>query len=151
MPGKYVLAKDADLFIERDVSGQVKEFQITGFVETVSQGSTMKPYGISRILSTGTTAITINLEPPVAGSEKTIILQSTAANAGEVSVFLGSGITVGGNAAHSYITFSTLATEYQALRLVGLTTALWAVVGVASTVGGFGVATGIRSSSVASS
>lgn len=115
--------------------------------------STASPYGISFIQMTGTdpstSPATLTLGAPVAGCEKTIILGSTAAYVNTVDIDLGSGVRVDGTSDGRYIAFSSLGTDYQAVTLLGLSTAKWAVKSVNSTVGQFNAATGIRVSTAA--
>lgn len=114
--------------------------------------SSMIPYGVSWIqVSAGdlsTSPRLATLGAPITGVEKTIIFATTAAYINTLDVDLGIGVGVGhitGTSDARYIGFSTLATEYQTVNLIGLTTALWGVKSVDSTVGGFGTAAGIRS------
>jgi len=114
--------------------------------------STMTAYGIARVnVAVGdpsTSPLLASLAAPIAGVEKTIIFATTVAYVNTLDVDLGIGVGV----AHltnttdaRFIGFSTLATEWQAVTLIGLSTALWGVKSVDSTVGGFGTAAGIRS------
>lgn len=128
------------------------------YVETItcSSGgvspSTITPYGISYItVATGdpsTSPRLVSIGNPIPGVEKTIIFASTAAYVNTLDVDLGADSGVGhitGSTTARFIAFSTLASEFQAVTLMGLTTALWGVKCVDSTVGGFGSAAGIRS------
>lgn len=128
------------------------------FLETIvatSSGlvpSSMTAYGISYVSYGGdytTSPRTATLANPIIGVEKTIIIASTVAVANPIEIYLGANTVVGGSSDQRYIFFSTLAEEWQAISLVGITTAQWAVKSVNSTVGGFGIATGIRPSSIA--
>lgn len=111
--------------------------------------STVPNYGVTVVSMTGTDPSTsprlLYMAAPTAGVAKTIVVGSTAAYINSINVDMGTGVTVNGIAANAFIAFSTLATEYQSLSLLGLSTAAWAVVGCNSTVGSFGVASGIRS------
>ena len=109
--------------------------------------SSMTAYGISYVKMTGTdpstTPGTLTLAAPIPGVRKTIILGSTAAYINTLDIDLGTGVSLGD--ANQFIGFSTLGTGYQGLELVGISTTLWGVIGVNSTVGTFNAATGIRS------
>jgi hypothetical protein len=127
------------------------------FVETLqlSSGgvspSSMTSYGLSVIDMTGTDPSTavklITLAPPIVGVKKNIVFNSTVAYANTIDIDLGAGVGVQGSTTNRYIYFSTLAANPQAINLVGITTALWSVLSVDSTIAGgfFGAATGIRS------
>jgi hypothetical protein len=105
-----------------------------------STATYLKPYGVSLLttgLSADTTAI-FRLDPPIPGVEKTIVWGSTTVGT------MGSKITVtnstGGGAglqtsAGSSFTCAS-SSAGAVLRLVGVTTALWAVVN-GSTASGF--------------
>lgn len=114
--------------------------------------STMVANGISRIqVATGdpsTSPLLVYLAAPITGVEKTIMFETTAAYINTLDIDLGATVGVGhitGSTTARFIGFSTLATEFQAVTLIGLSTALWGVKTVDSTVGGFGSAAGIRS------
>jgi hypothetical protein len=114
--------------------------------------STATAYGVTRVnVAAGdpsTSPRLITLGVPIPGVEKTIIFASTAAYVNTLDVDLGAGAGVGhltDSTTARFIAFSSLATEWQTVKLVGLSTALWGVLAVDSTIGGFGVATGIRS------
>lgn len=116
--------------------------------------STMSNSGITRIYSTGggdpsTSPVVITLAAPVSGCEKTIHLESTAAFVNTVDVDCGSGVRISGSSDGRWISFSSLATIPQSITLQGLSTALWGVKCVNSTVGSFSLATGIRASTAA--
>lgn len=115
--------------------------------------STMTPYGICRIISTGgdpsTSPATVTLAAPVIGCEKTIIQETTAAYVNTIDIDLGANNRVQGTSDARFIAFSSLAGDHQSITLIGLTTAKWGVKSVDSTLGGFGVATGIRATTVA--
>jgi hypothetical protein len=107
--------------------------------------STFTAYGVTVIGTSGvaTSAIGLGyLAAPIIGVEKTIILKSTrAANLLDISV--STNVLIDGTTG-SFIGFSSLGTAYQAITLIGLTTAMWGVKSVNSTVGGWNAATGIR-------
>ena len=115
--------------------------------------STMSPYGITRIISTGgdpsTSPALIYLAAPVIGCEKTIIQETTAAYINTLDIDLGANVRVQGTSDGRFIAFSSLAEDHQSITLIGLTTAKWGVKCVDSTLGGFGVATGIRATTIA--
>lgn len=115
--------------------------------------STMSPYGIARIISTGgdpsTSPVTVTLAAPVIGCEKTIFFETTAAYVNTVDIDLTSDVRVNGTSDAQYIAFSSLAGDCQSITLIGLTTAKWGVKNVDSTLGNFGVATGIRATTIA--
>jgi len=117
--------------------------------------STASCYGISDIIPSGnSTNGTISLAAPVIGCEKTFVYRSTVASSNWVAIDVdpaAAGIRVDGSSDGRYVRFSTLGTAYQAVTLIGLTTAIWAVKSVNSTVGGFNAAGGIRMTTIASS
>ena len=107
----------------------------------------MVAFGISRISMTGgdpsTSPATVSLAAPIAGVEKTIILETTAAYINTIDVNLSTNVGISGTS-NQFIAFSTLATDWQTITLFGVTTAMWAVRSVNSTVGAWNAATGIR-------
>ena len=114
--------------------------------------SSMVNYGVSLIAvaagDPSTSPLLAYLAPPLTGVEKTIIFATTVAYINTLDVDLGIGVGVGhltGTTSARFIAFSSLAAEYQTVNLIGLSTALWGVISVDSTVGGFGAAAGIRS------
>ncbi len=115
--------------------------------------STASAYGITAISMSGgdpsTSPATLTLAAPVQGCEKYICLMSTAAYVNTIDIDLGSGVRVQGASDSRYIAFSSLAADYQAITLLGISTSKWVVKGVDSTLGGFGAATGIRASTAA--
>jgi hypothetical protein len=117
--------------------------------------STMSPYGITRIISTGgnpsTSPATVTLAAPVVGCEKTIIQETTAAYANTLDIDLGANVRVQGTSDARYIALSSLAEDHQSITLIGLTTSKWGVKSVDSTLGCFGIATGIRATTAARS
>jgi hypothetical protein len=108
--------------------------------------TTMTAYGVSFIATTGVATSGVGrayLAAPIIGVEKTIVLGSTAAG-WIMDVDLSTNVGCGGTTG-SFIGFSTLGTRYQSITLIGVTTSMWAVKCVNSTVsGGFDAATGIR-------
>lgn len=110
--------------------------------------STFSPYGVSKILMTGTDPSTspavAYLAAPVPGCEKIFMVGSTGAYINTIDIDLGADVRVQGASDARYIALSSLATEWQSLTLVGLTTALWGVKAVNSTLLFWGAATGIR-------
>lgn len=125
-----------------------------GYTETLAWSSggvspsSMTGYGVSFISMTGTdpstSPYTVTLGAPVPGVRKTIVLDSTAAYINTIDVDLSTNCGLV-DSTNQFLAFSTLATGHQTIDLIGVTTALWAVVGVNSTVGTFNAATGIRS------
>lgn len=129
-----------------------------GYNETLSWSSggvtpsTATAYGLTYISMTGTdpstSPYTVSLAAPIAGVEKTIVLDSTAAWINTIDVDLGAGVGVDGSTTNRFISFSTLAAKPQSVTLVGVSTALWEVKNVNST-SVWGVASGIRSGTAA--
>jgi len=119
--------------------------------------STASRYGITDICPAGnTTGGTISLAAPVLGCEKTFIYRSTVASTGPTQPSIdvdpaAAGIRIDGSSDGRYIRFSSLGTSYQAITLLGLSTDVWTVKSVNSTVGGFNAAGGIRMTTIASS
>lgn len=163
MAGKNVFAQDSDVYVKAN-STEFKVINSTGsllvntaplgYVETISWSSngitpsTATDYGLTYIDMTGTDPSSsprvLTLAAPIAGVEKTITLDSTAAYVNTIDIDLGAGVGSNGSTDHRYIYFSTLASIEQSVTLIGVTTALWTVKSVNSTVGGFGAANGIR-------
>lgn len=107
--------------------------------------TTMTAYGVSCIMTTGVATSGVGLAylaAPIIGVEKTIMLGSTVAG-WILDVALSTNVQLAGTTG-AFIGFSTLGTKYQSVTLIGLTTAMWGVKSVNSTVGGFDAATGIR-------
>jgi len=112
--------------------------------------STAVAYGITRVTVDGTgdpstSPRLVTLAAPLVGVEKTIVFETTAAYVNTLDVDLGAGVGIDGSTTNRFIAFSTLATGHQSVTLIGMTTALWAVRTVNSTVGTWNAATGIRS------
>ena len=126
---------------------------LANYFETISVStamaltpSTLAAYGVSFIKPTSAIPTSgvgrAYLPAPIIGVEKTIVLASTAAG-WLLDVDLTTDVGLGGSSG-TFIGFSSLGTRYQAVTLIGLTTAMWGVKSVNSTVGGFDAATGIR-------
>lgn len=162
---KNVLPVNSDLYSKPSVSStEVKVIDALGYVVNpvdyitlTSAGlsvSTSPAYGVTYILpnSTGgdftTSPYVLTLGAPIPGVEKTIIFATTAAAINTLDVYLGGG-TIFGSSGYTYVAFSSLAEETQVIELVGLTTALWAVKSVNSSLGAWNMATGIRGSTIA--
>ena len=115
--------------------------------------STASAYGISSIVMGGTdpstSPVLLTLANPVIGAQKTICLQSTAAYVNSVDIDLGANARVQGASDSRFIAFSSLNTDYQSITLRGISTSKWVVAAVDSTLGPFGLATGIRATTVA--
>jgi hypothetical protein len=126
---------------------------LTGTTANVWTPSTIPAYGVSVIpYSAATTSPgTITVGVPIPGVTKTIVMKGSTAAWEPPSIYLGSGITVLGSTATTpeYLLFSTVANESQGITLVGISTAMWAVQCICSTVGTFGTANGIIGSSIA--
>lgn len=119
-------------------AGRVPEFlvgseDIRKEVVSDTTGTYLKAWGAS-LLSTanitgGTTGV-FRLDPPIPGVEKTIVWQSTGAAAASVKTFVTA--STGGAEVFqttSGSTFTVIASSVGAvLRLMGMTTAIWAVV-----------------------
>jgi hypothetical protein len=130
-----------------------------GYAETLSWSSggltpsTATAYGLTYISMTGTdpssSPRTLTLAAPLTGIEKTIVLDSTAAYANTIDIDLGVGVRVDGSSDLRYVAFSTLATAPQSLKMVGVSTSAWEVLSVNSTLGNWGLATGIRGTTAA--
>ena len=130
----------------------------SGYVETLSWSSggltpsTATAYGLTYISMTGadpsSSPRTLTLAAPIAGIEKTIVLDSTAAYANTIDIDLGADVGVDGSTTNRFISFSTLAALPQSVTLIGVSTALWEVKNVNST-SVWGVASGIRSGTAA--
>jgi hypothetical protein len=164
MSGKNVFASNSDIYVKSN-NTEVKVIGSTGnvFVNTVPLGyvetvdwssnglspSTATNYGITYISMTGTDPSSsprvLSLAPPVPGIEKVIILDSTAPYVNTVDVDFGAGVGVGGSTTNRFLAFSTLATQEQSVTLIGISTSLWGLMTVNSTVGAHGNDLGIRS------
>lgn len=114
--------------------------------------STASCYGHTYITMGGTdpstSPVLLTLAAPVKGCLKTITLASTVAYVNSVDVDCGAGVRVGGASDARYIAFSSLASSYQSITLLGVSTSKWIVQSVNSTAY-FGAATGIRASTAA--
>ena len=112
--------------------------------------SSAKAYGVTFVDGNGTFTTSpaiLYLEDPIAGVQKTIVFDTTAAAANTLDVNLAPA-TVIGTSGDFYIAFSSLATMTQSITLIGLSSVLWGVCNVMSTIA-FGAADGIRSSTAA--
>ncbi len=114
--------------------------------------STATPYGVTYIgaNATGgdfsTSPRLLTLGNPIAGVPKSILFASTAAAINTIDIDLGAAntvVTTTGITAR-YIALSSLASAPQAVHMVGLSSVLWGVLSVESTLFNFGVASGIR-------
>lgn len=141
-------------------SGRIYPRWVYEAVTLTSDGlgtTTASCYGITDVKPAGnSTGGTISLAPPVLGCEKTFIFRSTAATTGPRQINIDvdpatAGIRVDGSSDGRYVRFSSLGTAYQSVTLMGLSTDLWTVKCVNSTVGGFNAAGGIRMATAASS
>jgi hypothetical protein len=115
----------------------------TGFVLSPSS---MTAYGVSVIGPTSAIPTSgvgrAYLAPPITGVEKIIILKSTAAG-WIIDIDVTTNIGIAGTTG-TFIGFSSLGTKYQSITLIGLSTTMWGVTAVNSTVGGFDTTNGIR-------
>lgn len=165
---KNVFAGNSTVFVKNN-STEFKVIGSTGdvwsnnapinFLETISWSSggvspsTATAYGVTYISMTGadpsTSPYTISLGAPLPGVEKTIVLDSTAAYVNTIDIDLGATVRVDGSSDLRFIAFSTLATAPQSVKLVGLSATEWGVLSVNSTLGGWGLATGIRGTTIA--
>jgi len=127
------------------------------YVETVAvtsagaSPSTVTPYGLTYCVpnTTGgdfsTSARTIVVGAPIPGVPKVIRWGSTGASANTLWVDLTTNCGVmdsTGGSSHRYISFSTLGTQPQTLNLLGISTSVWMVTSVDSTIPGFENAAG---------
>lgn len=102
----------------------------TANITTASTAASLKNNGITTLGSSAGGSATYQLDAPVPGIEKTLI--ATGASTGQIVSSTGSGATFGSTTgAAVFATFTGLG---QSLRLVGLSTALWGVVGGRGTV-----------------
>ncbi len=164
MAGKNVFAQDSDVYVKSNdveikVIGSTGNLFVNtapmGYVETISWSSaglspsTATNYGITYISMTGTdpssSPAVLSLAPPIPGVEKVIILDSTAAYVNTVDIDFGAGVGMSGSTTNRFLAFSTLATEEQSVTLIGISTSLWGLMTVNSTVGTHGNSLGIRS------
>ncbi len=135
--------------------GAVKEYsEILSLSSGGLSPSTCPCYGVTTINMTGTDPSTspllLTMGAPFAGVRKTLVFNSTAAYINTIDVDLGAGVGVSGSTTNRFIAFSTLATVPQVVNLVGISTALWSVTSIDSTIaGGFSAATGIRAATAA--
>lgn len=128
------------------------------YVETIAASSggvspsTITPYGVSYIAvavgNPSTSPLLATMGAPIPGVSKTIVFTSTAAYANTLDISL-SGAALVGTSGLNFIAFSSLAEQTQTVNLMGITTALWNVQSVDSTLGTFGLATGIRGTTAA--
>lgn len=132
------------------------------YVETItltSAGlsvSTAPAYGVTYIQTntTGgdfsTSPHSLTLAAPIPGVKKTLILGTTAAAVNTLDVTLdGATVITSSGVTAAYIAFSSLATDTQVVEMIGVSSALWGVLGVESTYYTFGVAAGIRGTTIA--
>ena len=164
-------AKDNDLYVQ-DSSGTKREFVTStggllqngavplSYIETITYTSvglsvsTATAYGVTFIDSDSTGGVsssspaTLTLAAPITGVKKTIIFDTTLASTNSLDIAL-SGATIIGTSGDSYILFSSLAEVTQSITLIGITTALWGVESVNSTLLFYGAATGIRGATAA--
>jgi len=140
----------------------IPNLQITGafqdYFETIAWSSlgvtpsSMTAYGVTAITvasgNPSTSPFTITVGAPITGTMKTIIVDSTAAYINSIDLNLGTGVRIDGTSDNQFIAFSSLATAPQTLQMVGISTSQWKVVSVNSTVGMWGLATGIRGATV---
>lgn len=160
---KSIFPVDCDVYTKGSVSStEQKVIDAKGFIvnyyETITYTSaglsvsTSPAYGMTYVQNTlaGATDAprVLSLAAPIPGVEKTIFFDSTAAMNNTLDVYLGGG-TIFGSSGYTYVAFSSLAEVGQSITLMGLTTALWGVKAVNSTLLFFGAATGIRGTTAA--
>ncbi len=168
---RNIFPVDSDVYVKPNAaSTEIRVISNTGklfdvgvplhYLETITltsvglSVSTTPAYGVTYVNhnSTGgaasTSPQTLAIAAPIAGVKKTVILDTTAANANLLDLQL-SGATIIGTSGDSFIAFSSLATATQSITLIGITTALWGVESVNSTLLFYGAATGIRGATAA--
>jgi hypothetical protein len=128
-------------FVYRTAGGASMKFISGGTLDLSSGGSLIRAYetvssgalaavGLSIITSTGTSENVYSLGAPVAGCEKwivcTSVLKSSGVSTGAAIVTSsGASATFGGT--NTSIFFTTGAANAQCVKLVGLSSTLWAV------------------------
>jgi hypothetical protein len=128
------------------------------FVETLTltsvglSVSTTPAYGLTVItpnttggdFSTSPRKITIAL--PITGVRKSIVFNSTGTVVNTLSIDFttNAGVQSGSASTDRFIQFSSLATLPQAVNMIGVSTSVWQVLSIESTIPGFGNSTGIR-------
>lgn len=106
-------------------------------VENVTSTGTLSAYGVSFIGTTSTADQTFVLpNPPAIGLHKHIVVNSTAGQAGKVTVTITATTTTGHLFGSTFrtIDFSTAHSTPRALHLVARTTSQWGVVAASTNV-----------------
>jgi len=128
---------------------------ITYTTDGVLSSTAINPYGITYIAPAGAAPSSDNakasMAAPIVGVEKTIILGTTVAGSLILDVDLGAA-TIAGSSGFNIVAFSSLFASWQAVTLIGLTTALWHVKGImtaSSSNNTWGATGGIRGTTAA--
>ena len=113
-----------------------------GVTTNESTGTNMLPYGVSHVVGTSADSSSVfTVEPPIPGVEKTLYFNSTGNTACYVKTKNAETIHTTIGSSHTTIK-STIG---GVVRLIGVTTAIWAGLGItsgtSSQAGGFGVTT----------
>lgn len=118
-------------------SGTQREFLVgpDGFRQpattSVTTGINLSPSGIS-VLSTISSSCVFVLDPPIPGVEKTIVFGSTGG--GSMYVRTQNSETIWSTLGSSHTTLKSTVGNGGSVRLVGVTTAAWAWISLASTI-----------------
>lgn len=108
----------------KDIQVQVEDF-------TTTAAATANNYGVTRVLVTGssqTSQFTVALPQP--GVRKSFILQSTST--GTQQFILGTALIFGASLTTVGSTMFSLVRQGASINLIGLTTALWGIMDIAS-------------------
>lgn len=119
------LDKDDYAVGPKDLRRQVEDVQTT-------EGSSLSPYGLTRVLTSGSSQTAIHtLQAPVIGVQKRIFLQSTSTGC-QIIRFSGSATVIGASLTTAGSTCINLLKQGANVTLEAVTSALWLLTGMQS-------------------
>jgi len=98
--------------------------------ETTS--SNLKAWGVSWVSTVSSSAV-FTLDPPIPGVDKTLVFYSSATSASPIYVKTANSETIMSTVSSSATVLASSQNAETAVRLIGLTTAMWGVLGSIST------------------
>lgn len=116
--------KDDCLVGPKDMAVQVEDISTTA-------ATSASPYGITNVLTSGSTQTgRYTVQAPIVGVRKTFVLQSTSS--GTMQFEFTNATVLGGSLTTAGSTIISLIRQNAVVNLVGISTALWRIVDIAS-------------------